>query len=461
MSWLFWKATAKESLVSKVTYARPRMYIAFKITAMQFYSMHDVNLVTFQFLISNWPHMGQSGTAKGLDVSWGPKQCPGLHYCNYHSHFQFAQNKHLIQRVTYEYIVFLYMQFSFTVVTWQWGVILMGWSFLVWFEILYCHGFDISGPLSSCCSWCSSLVQAGMPKPAKARREEEGEEAAMDATSQAEDTALSAERWVMGSNSPDKFSVLNAQSFIVENFPKWGQRPRGLELCSLCFLPQAEGVQVVAVCGVPVCSCSVSEDERPDGRHQQGPSEAFHRARGPRRASSHAGWQPGHVGRRHRLPHLSKGPECWPFLKSMTWTLIETIHMYILYSCILLFLCKHSLMFCSTDLQSLMKHRLLFQKVDSNGGFGSTMVQICPEIHIFACEVNAKNEIFLYALVLSHINVSLWFHYYCVSAILFKHWQLLRRTTSSYWDIDLPTLLLFGFVNRQALKLSICSCVLK
>ncbi len=50
-------------------------------------------------------------------------------------------------------------------------------------------------------------VQAGTPKPAKARREEEEEEeeeaaaAAMDTTSQAEGAELSAERWGMNLNS--------------------------------------------------------------------------------------------------------------------------------------------------------------------------------------------------------------------------------------------------------------------
>lgn len=55
------------------------------------------------------------------------------------------------------------------------------------------------------------------------------------------------------------------------------------------FLHQAEGVQVVTVCGLPVCSRAVCEDEDPDGRRQQGPREALHRGRGPRRPGPHAG----------------------------------------------------------------------------------------------------------------------------------------------------------------------------
>lgn len=52
-------------------------------------------------------------------------------------------------------------------------------------------------PLKICRLALSSAVQPRTPKPAKPRQDEEE---AMDASSQAED-ALSAERWVMDSNS--------------------------------------------------------------------------------------------------------------------------------------------------------------------------------------------------------------------------------------------------------------------
>lgn len=45
---------------------------------------------------------------------------------------------------------------------------------------------------------------------------------------------------------------------------------------NLFFLHQAEGVQVVTVCGLQVWSRAVCEDEDPDGRRQQGPREALH-----------------------------------------------------------------------------------------------------------------------------------------------------------------------------------------
>uniref|UniRef100_A0A3Q4MYV7 DNA replication licensing factor MCM3 n=1 Tax=Neolamprologus brichardi TaxID=32507 RepID=A0A3Q4MYV7_NEOBR len=56
-----------------------------------------------------------------------------------------------------------------------------------------------------------------------------------------------------------------------------------------CLSSQAEGVQVVAVRRVPVCSRSVGEDERADGRHQQGASERVCRGRGAWRFGPHAG----------------------------------------------------------------------------------------------------------------------------------------------------------------------------
>ena len=67
---------------------------------------------------------------------------------------------------------------------------------------------------------------------------------------------------------------------------------------------QAEGVQVVAVRGLPGGSRSVGEDEDSDGRHQQGAREAVLWAGGPVRSEAHAGRQPGHGGRWHHLPHL-------------------------------------------------------------------------------------------------------------------------------------------------------------
>lgn len=63
------------------------------------------------------------------------------------------------------------------------------------------------------------------------------------------------------------------------------------------FVHQAEGVQVLPVRSVPVCSRSVGEDEDPDGRRQQGPSDPLHGAGGSIRSGSHAGRQPGHGGR--------------------------------------------------------------------------------------------------------------------------------------------------------------------
>lgn len=64
-------------------------------------------------------------------------------------------------------------------------------------------------PLINICRLAlSSAVQAGTQKPAKPRR---GEEEAMDASSQAEG-ALSAERWVMDSNSFHEI-------FIMDDFP--------------------------------------------------------------------------------------------------------------------------------------------------------------------------------------------------------------------------------------------------
>lgn len=62
------------------------------------------------------------------------------------------------------------------------------------------------------------------------------------------------------------------------------------------FCHQAQRIQVFPVCGVPVCSRSVCEDEDADERHQQRVPESVHGAGGSRRVGSHARRQPGHGG---------------------------------------------------------------------------------------------------------------------------------------------------------------------
>lgn len=127
------------------------------------------------------------------------------------------------------------------------------------------------------------IVQAGTPKPAKPRQDEEAMEA--------EDAELSAERWVIVSNC--KRSALYYRRLFHDQLE---QSVHSVIWRSAGFLHQAEGVQVLAVRSVPGRPRSVREDEDPDGRHQQGASDRLHGARGSSRFGSHAGRQPGHGG---------------------------------------------------------------------------------------------------------------------------------------------------------------------
>lgn len=89
----------------------------------------------------------------------------------------------------------------------------------------------------------------------------------MDASSKADDSGLSAERWVTDGNF--RLRVLTFEQITHRHV-------RAMSLKSLLvFLHQAEGVQVVPVRSVPVCSRSVGQDEDTDGGHQQGAAESL------------------------------------------------------------------------------------------------------------------------------------------------------------------------------------------
>lgn len=117
----------------------------------------------------------------------------------------------------------------------------------------------------------------------------------MDASDSASQPDLSADRWVTHVLS---YKVGHSHTMI-------GGTSSKSNISS--SLHQAEGVQVLPVCGVPVAACPVGEDADSHGRRQQAAAEAVHGGRGPRRFGSHAGRQPSHGGRRNRLPHLTGG----------------------------------------------------------------------------------------------------------------------------------------------------------
>lgn len=146
------------------------------------------------------------------------------------------------------------------------------------------------------------------------------------------------------------------------------------------FHHQAQRVQVFPVCGVPVCSRGVCEDEDADERHQQRASESVHGARGSRCIGSHARRQPGHGGWWHHLPHLREEGEEGDFLKLIKQTLKETatcikIYTYAFHPTLdTLFLICFSLIFLFVLFLWLLKCRLIHQRV-----FGSkiTAIKMC------------------------------------------------------------------------------------